>query len=105
MPEDIEMKEMNQIVNPGPPPCGIEIFKGYKNGAFSSELIKFVTTNPFATALYKWIFHATTAEEHFMSTMFSLTIKRVEKEKWKIWQQMDNGVKFLNISSINDNLW
>lgn len=107
MPEDITMNNMNNVVNPGPPPCGIQVLKGYKNGALSSELIKFVSSNPFTTAFYKWIFHGSHVEEHFMSTIGSLTIKKVENsnEKWKIWQQMGNGVKYQNFALINDSSW
>ena len=107
MPEDLEMKNMDDVVDTGPPPCGIETLKGYKNGAFSSEFIKFISTNPFTTTLYKWMSHASNPDEHFMNTVGSLSFEKVEgsEEVWKIWQQLGNGVKFQNFTMINDNSW
>lgn len=76
-----------------PVPCNLTVFKGVKAGAFTREFVGFVITDPFAIHYYNWIYDTGHPEEHFVSTLATLSAVRAGRKKgWKVVQRFDLGV-------------
>ena len=89
-----------------PKPCGIEVFKGFKNGAFTTDFIRALLSNPFLNAYYSWLAAGKCPEEHLTATLATLSIQEGGHEgEWRIWQRLDKGVENQNYPMINDNSW
>ena len=96
----------NKKLDPGPPPCNLHVFKGLKNGAFSAEFVKFVTSNPLAVDYYNWLFNTKHACEHLASTLATVTMeKKSHGSLWKVVQRFDAGVLVQRDEMYSDSSW
>ena len=82
---------LNSKGDPGPIPCGLYVFKGVKSGAFTRHFINFILKHPFSIEYFNWIYNTGHPEEHFVSTLASLSVTR-KGRKYYITQRFDEGV-------------
>ncbi len=54
-------------------PFGVSILKGSKNVALTREFVDFILTNEFVWRFREWLRHTAVPDEHFYSTLSSIT--------------------------------
>lgn len=94
------------LVHPSQAPCGIKTRKGVNAAALSSAFVDFALSNPFALHLYNWLVTSSNPEEHFISTLATLTVKKSEKAgEWKVLQRFDVGTMQFTGTMVTDSSW
>lgn len=102
---DVAM-EMKSSVTPDQVPCGLKIYKGLNGAALTSAFVDFALSNPFALRLYNWLLTTSHPEEHFMSTLGSLTVIKSDKpSEWKVFQRFDEGIMHFKGTMATDISW
>ena len=87
-------------------PCGLKMYKGVNGAALTSTFVDFVLSNPFTLHMYNWLATTSNPEEHFISTLGTLTVVKSNKPtEWKVLQRFDEGIMNFKGTMMTDKLW
>ncbi|XP_059088386.1 N-acetyllactosaminide beta-1,6-N-acetylglucosaminyl-transferase-like [Tigriopus californicus] len=84
---DIRMKKLRQCWKP-PPPYNITVLKAQKNVVLQRSFVNFLVYHPVAIDYYNWLSDSFIPDEHFYSTMASITVERKDNNTYIVEQIM-----------------
>lgn len=82
---DIRMKKLRQCWKP-PPPYNVTVLKAQKNVVLQRSFVNFLVYHPVAIDYYNWLSDSFIPDEHFYSTMASITIERKDNNTYHVEQ-------------------